>query len=90
MAGTNRRLRPLCGREMFSPTLVQWTRAGETVGTLPEMLGQWSRLQADELADRCGLATRMLEPILMGLLGLGMGWLVLALYLPVMQMGQWM
>jgi type II secretory pathway component PulF len=36
------------------------------------------------------LACRLLEPSLMGLLGLLMGWLVLALYVPVLQLGHLM
>ena len=89
MAAGNRRGRVRCGRELFSPTLVQWVYVGEAAGTLPSMLGQWSKLQSEALAQQWQLASRLLEPVLMGVLGLGMGWLVLALYLPVIQMGQW-
>ncbi|MDI9332365.1 MAG: type II secretion system F family protein [Alphaproteobacteria bacterium] len=90
MAAGNRRWHRRCGRTMYSPTLVHWTQAGEASGTLPQMLSQWSAMQAESLSEEGQQATRWLEPILMALLGLGMGWLVLALYLPVMQMGQWL
>lgn len=90
MAAGNRRWHPHCGRDLFSPTLVQWAQAGEASGTLPAMLSQWAGLQAEGLSQQWQLATRLLEPVLMGVLGLGMGWLVLALYLPVMQMGQFL
>jgi type II secretory pathway component PulF len=90
MAAGNRRGRVRLGRDLFSPTLVQWVHAGEAAGTLPSMLSQWSQLQSEAMTQQWQLATRLLEPLLMGVLGLGMGWLVLALYLPVMQMGQWL
>ena len=89
MVACNLRWRSRCGRDPFSLTLVQWVQAGETAGTLPKMLAQWSAVQSANLTEQWGLATRLLEPLLMALLGLWMGWLVLALYLPVMQMGQW-
>ena len=88
MAMANRRWSRACGRSVFSPSLVQWVRAGEASGTLPDVLQRWGQWQADALIDQWRWATRMIEPALMGLLGLFMGWLVLALYMPVLQMGQ--
>jgi type IV pilus assembly protein PilC len=75
-------------RPQFSPMLTQWAKAAEASGTLPQVLHQWSRLQAELLGAEWAVACRMLEPILMGCMGLLMGWLVLALYLPVLQLGQ--
>ncbi|MEY2805407.1 MAG: hypothetical protein RL657_2743 [Pseudomonadota bacterium] len=86
----NRRWRRRCGRDVHSPALIQWMRAAEATGTLPDALQSWSRSQAEALLVQCELALRLLEPALMTLLGLLMGWLVLALYLPVMDMGQWL
>ena len=90
MAAGNRRWQQVCGREVFSATLVQWAQAGEAAGTLAALLQQWAAVQTDALAEHSRLVSRILEPLLMGLLGLGMAWLVLALYLPVVQMGQWL
>jgi type II secretory pathway component PulF len=75
-------------RPLFSPMLTQWAKAAEASGTLPQVLQQWSRIQAELLSTEWAMACRMLEPVLMGLMGLLMAWLVLALYLPVLQMGQ--
>ncbi len=88
LAATSRRGSKACGRPVFSPPLVQWVRAGEASGTLPDVLARWGQWQADALVDQWRSATRLIEPVLMGLLGLFMGWLVLALYMPVLQMGQ--
>lgn len=90
LAMANRRWFRSCGRAVFSPVLVQWVRAGEASGTLPDVLRRWGLWEADTLADQWRTATRLIEPLLMGLLGLFMAWLVLALYMPVLQMGQWL
>ena len=73
---------------LFSPMLTQWVRAGEATGTVCQVLQQWAAIQHDTLMMQSNAALRMLEPAVMGALGLLMGWLVLALYLPVLQMGQ--
>jgi type IV pilus assembly protein PilC len=88
LAAANQRWSPGCGRAVFSPALLQWVRAGEASGTLPDVLQRWGQWQADALADQWSTATRLIEPLLMGGLGLLMAWLVLALYMPVLQMGQ--
>jgi type II secretory pathway component PulF len=62
-------------------------RAGEASGTLPDVLQRWGQWQADTLTEQWASGIRLIEPLLMGLLGLLMGWLVLALYMPVLQMG---
>lgn len=90
LAAANRRYGRGCGRPLFSPTLVQWVRAGEASGTLPEVLQRWGQWQAEALAEQWRDGTRLIEPVGMGLLGVFMGWLVLALYMPVLQMGQWL
>ncbi len=90
LTSANRRWSKGCGRPLFSPALVQWVRAGEASGTLPDVLQRWGQWQADHLAEQWHTGTRLIEPLGMGLLGLFMGWLVLALYMPVLQMGQWL
>ena len=77
-------------RALFSPMLTQWVQAGEATGTVCPLLRQWARLQHERLSEQWQLACRLLEPSLMGLLGLLMGWLVLALYVPVLQLGHLM
>ena len=73
---------------IFSPILTLWVRAAESAGDVPVALRKWAILQEEALASEWRSALRILEPVLMALLGLLMGWLVLALYLPVLQMGQ--
>ena len=90
LALANQRWRKRCGRDLYSPGLIRWLKAAEATGTLPHALKTWSQSQSDTLLAQWGLSLRLLEPALMAVLGLFMGWLVLALYLPVMDMGQWL
>jgi type II secretory pathway component PulF len=86
----NRAWQRRCGRDIHSPALIQWLQAAEATGTLAQALDGWSRSQSDTLLAQWEVALRLLEPALMSILGLFMAWLVLALYLPVMDMGQWL
>ena len=78
----------LSGGDLFPNVVVQMVAVGEEAGRLEEMLGraadQFETL-VDETADN--LAT-LLEPLLLGVLGVLVGGLVLAMYLPVFQLGQ--
>ena len=75
-----------CG--MFPNVVVQMTAVGEEAGRLEEMLGRAAdqfEMLVDEAVDN--LAT-LLEPLLLAVLGVLVGGLVLAMYLPVFQLGQ--
>lgn len=78
----------LSGRGLFPNVVVQMVAVGEEAGRLEEMLGraadQFETL-VDETVDN--LAT-LLEPLLLAVLGVLVGGLVLAMYLPVFQLGQ--
>lgn len=78
----------LSGGDLFPNVVVQMVAVGEEAGRLEEMLGraadQFETL-VDETVDN--LAT-LLEPLLLGVLGVLVGGLVLAMYLPVFQLGQ--
>ena len=78
----------LSGGDLFPNVVVQMVAVGEEAGRLEEMLGraadQFETL-VDETVDN--LAT-LLEPLLLAVLGVLVGGLVLAMYLPVFQLGQ--
>ena len=71
----------------FSETLTQMVAVGEETGRLEAMLGRVARLTEEQVSQRVDGLGAMLEPALMVLLGLAIGGLVLALYLPVFQLG---
>ncbi|MDR2212826.1 MAG: type II secretion system F family protein [Pseudomonadales bacterium] len=72
---------------LFPPLLVQLLAAGEDSGTLDTFLSHCADIyesEADTLSDKL---TTLLEPLLMAALGLIVGTLLLALYLPLFQLG---
>ncbi|QHB31431.1 protein transport protein HofC [Yersinia canariae] len=72
---------------LFPPLCQQMVRVGEESGALDvllEKLASWHRQQTQALADNL---TQMLEPILMLIIGSIVGILVIAMYLPIFQLG---
>jgi type IV pilus assembly protein PilC len=61
---------------------------GEAAGTLEQLLEKAAEFQESELAERLERLTRLIEPVTIVVMGLLVGGLVMALYLPVFQMGQ--
>jgi len=61
---------------------------GEAAGTLEQLLEKAAEFQESELAERLERLTRLIEPATIVVMGMLVGGLVLALYLPVFQMGQ--
>jgi type II secretory pathway component PulF len=63
-------------------------KLGEGSGQLDEMISRWSRDAQKRLTTRLLGLSDWLEPGLMVLMGVMVGGLVMALYLPMFQMGQ--
>jgi type IV pilus assembly protein PilC len=73
---------------VFPPVLIQLVAVGEQSGALDALLGKLAD-QTKQQVDKLLLDfTQLLEPTMMVVLGLIMGGLVVALYLPVFQLGQ--
>lgn len=74
--------------QLFSPLMVQMVGVGEQAGTLNVMLikvAEWNEIQIDQMIANLN---HLLEPALMIFLGLFVGGLVIAMYLPVFQLGK--
>ena len=72
---------------LFPPLCQQMVRVGEESGALDvllEKLASWQQQQTQDLADNL---TQMLEPLLMLIIGGIVGILVIAMYLPIFQLG---
>lgn len=72
---------------VFDHLAVQMVAVGEESGTLDAMLLQTAQLQENETSHRIEILTSLLEPMLMLVLGVLVGILLLALYLPLFQLG---
>ncbi|WP_020676034.1 type II secretion system F family protein [Geopsychrobacter electrodiphilus] len=74
--------------EFFPPIALRMVAVGETTGSLNEMLRDVADYYESEVEKRLIKLTTMIEPILMMVMGVMIGLIVLAMYIPIFQMGQ--
>jgi type IV pilus assembly protein PilC len=72
--------------EVFPRLAVRMVAAGESGGALEQILTDVADFYDDELETRLGLLTSTVEPILMLIMGLIIGFIVVAMYLPIFQL----
>ena len=63
-------------------------RRGESTGALDAMLGKIADFYEDEVDQAVETLTSLLEPIMMVVLGTIIGFIVVAMYLPIFTMAQ--
>ncbi len=73
--------------QLFPNMVVQMTSIGEEAGSLDTMLGKVADFYEQEVDDAVDGLTSLLEPLIMAFLGVVVGGLVLAMYLPIFKMG---
>ena len=73
---------------IFPNMVVQMVAIGEESGALDTMLGKVADWFEQEVDDAVDSLTSLLEPIIMAVLGVIIGGLVIAMYLPIFKMGQ--
>lgn len=78
--------RPLAGSGVFPALVAQMVAVGEESGTLSEMLASISDIYDAEAKAATEQLASVLEPILIVLVGIMIGSMVLALYLPIFGM----
>ena len=74
---------PLAKAGVFPPMVAQMVSVGEESGTLPEMLGTVAELYDQEAKTATEQFASTLEPIMIVLIGILIGGMVLALYMPM-------
>jgi type IV pilus assembly protein PilC len=77
---------PLKQTNVFPPMVVQMIGVGEASGALDTMLGKIADFYDEEVDSAVGGLTAMLEPLLMVFLGVVLGFIVIAMYLPVFKL----
>ena len=75
-------------RPLFSPQVLQMVAVGEASGRLDEMLMQVARMHEAQVQWLQKRISVLMEPTVMVVLGVLIGGLVTALYLPIFQLGQ--
>lgn len=72
---------------VFPSMAVQMTAIGEESGALDEMLGKVATFYEEEVDNMVDNLTSLMEPMIMAVLGVVVGGLVIAMYLPIFQLG---
>ncbi|WP_313646995.1 type II secretion system F family protein [Pseudomonas sp.] len=72
---------------VFAPLLVQLTAIGESSGTLDTMLAKSASHYEEQVSQTLDQLTSLLEPAIVLILGVLVGGLVVAMYLPIFQLG---
>jgi len=78
---------PLSKSKVFPPMVVQMISVGEATGALDNMLNKIADFYDDEVDSAVGAMTALLEPMLMIFLGVTVGFVIVAMYMPIFQMG---
>jgi type IV pilus assembly protein PilC len=77
---------PLSRSGHFPPMVIQMIAVGESTGALDSMLSKIAEFYEDEVDVAVSNLTSMLEPLLMIFLGVVIGGVVIAMYLPIFNM----
>src|SRR5713101_2671270 len=77
---------PLRGSTVFPPMVVHMINVGENTGALDQMLSKIADFYDDEVDTAVTALTSLLEPIMIVFLGVVVGGLVVAMYLPIFRL----
>ena len=72
---------------VFPSMAIQMTAIGEESGSLDEMLDKVASFYEDEVDNMVDNLTTLMEPLIMAVLGVLVGGLIIAMYLPIFQLG---
>jgi type IV pilus assembly protein PilC len=72
---------------VFPPMVTQMIAIGEEAGAVEDMLSKVANIYETEVDDMVDGLTSLLEPMIMAVLGVVVGGLIIAMYLPIFEMG---
>jgi type IV pilus assembly protein PilC len=75
------------GTGVFTPMVLQVTAIGEESGSLDHMLGKAAEFYEEEVEETIKGLSSLLEPLIMVVLGLTIGSIMIAMYLPIFKLG---
>jgi type IV pilus assembly protein PilC len=73
--------------DVFPPIVTQMVAIGEESGALDDMLGKVAGFFEDEVDEAVAGLSALMEPIIMVVLGVLIGGMVIAMYLPIFKLG---
>ncbi|MCP3974868.1 MAG: type II secretion system F family protein [bacterium] len=74
---------PLSRHKVFPPMVVQMMTVGEETGELDHMLAKVADFYESEVEDTVSALTSLIEPLLIVVMGVTVGGILIALYLPI-------
>ena len=77
---------PLIENPIFPPMVAQMVKIGEETGELEKMLGKIADFYEDEVDSSIATLTSIIEPIMMIVVGMMVGVIIIAMYLPMFKM----
>ena len=77
----------MANTDLFPTMVLQMTQIGEESGSLDNMLGKIAEYFEREVDDAVAALSSLLEPIIIVFLGVVIGGLVVAMYLPIFKLG---
>jgi type IV pilus assembly protein PilC len=77
---------PLAKHPVFPPMVVQMVEIGDVTGALDTMLSKIADFYEEEVDRAVEALTAMLEPMMMVFLGVILGFIIVAMYLPIFKM----
>ena len=77
---------PLAKSGVFPPMVVRMINVGEQTGELEKMLGKIADFYDDQVDAAVSGLTSLIEPLIIGFLGIVIGGIVIAMFLPVFKM----
>jgi type IV pilus assembly protein PilC len=72
---------------VFPPIVTQMVAIGEESGALDSMLGKVAQFFEDDVDEAVAALSSLMEPLIMVILGVLIGGLVIAMYLPIFKLG---
>ena len=78
---------PLGESPVFPPMVISMIGVGESTGALDAMLQKIADFYEDEVDNAVGAMKQLIEPIMILVLGVIIGSLIIAMYLPIFKMG---
>jgi type IV pilus assembly protein PilC len=79
---------PLKETAVFPPMVVQMISVGETTGALDTMLGKIADFYDDEVQSMTEQLTALIEPLMIAFIGIVIGGMIVALYMPMFSIFQ--
>jgi type IV pilus assembly protein PilC len=73
---------------IFPDMVIQMVAIGEESGAVDDMLAKVATIYEQQVDDAVDSLTSLLEPMIMAVLGVVIGGLIIAMYLPIFQIGQ--